>query len=41
LRQLCGKNDSKNTLSEPTAQRRDRACFLDLEAMIRKPEIKK
>jgi len=29
-----------NALSELTAQRRDRACFLDLEAVIRKPEVK-
>jgi len=30
----------QNALSELTAQRRDRACFLDLEAVIRKQEIK-
>src|SRR4051794_20746590 len=30
----------QNALSELTAQRCDRACFLDLEAVIRKPEVK-
>jgi hypothetical protein len=40
LRQLCGKNDSKHPLSELTAQSRDRGCFLDLEAVIRKFEVK-
>ena len=30
----------RGALSELTAQRRDRACFLDLEAVIRKPEVK-
>jgi hypothetical protein len=46
LRPLCGKTQFQqqeqfqNALSELTAQRRDRACFSDLEAVIRKQEIK-
>lgn len=30
----------QTALSELTAQRRDRGCFLDLEAVIRKLEVK-
>jgi hypothetical protein len=30
----------QNALSELTAQRCERPCFLDLEAVIRKPEVK-
>lgn len=40
LRSLVAAPQFHDALSEPTAQRRDNGCFSDLEAVIRKLEVK-